>query len=289
MTDDAARIRFRDVQRRFDRAAPGFDEADFVHRKACEDLIERLSPLVIKPVTILDLGSASGKGSRTLAKKYHKSRVVSLDASLAMLRMSQGRRSMFSRVREIQADATRIPLQTGSVDIVFANLLLPWINDLPACLKEVARVLTQQGVFAFSTLGADSLREFRDAWNSLDQYRHVNEFADMHDVGDALIRAGLADPVLDVDLLTITFQDAAALFRDLTACGARNSLAGRRASLTGKMRFRRAQSRLFPEGSDRPLSVKLELVYGHAWSRGPVQAPGEVHLEPASIGRRRRT
>lgn len=287
MAIDAGKLRFRDVRRRFDRAAASFDQADFVHRSCFDGLIERLTPLVIEPSLILDLGCATGSGSRRLARQFKKSRVIALDASATMLEACRSKRSRFAGVREVQADAMRLPLRTGSVDLVFSNLLLPWIDDLPACFAEIARVLRRGGVFAFSTLGSDSLAELRASWDAGDQYRHVNEFADMHDVGDALLHAGLADPVLDVDQLRVTYRDVHAIFRDLTACGARNALLGRRKTLTGKNRFHDAEARLFGGAAQGELVLHLELVFGHAFGTGPGMRAGEYRVAPDSIGRRR--
>lgn len=276
------------VRRRFDRAARRFDEADFVHRHTAAGLFERLAPMRLAPARILDAGSATGSASRELARRYRGSRVLSLDLSHAMLVCARSRRSRFARIRELQADASRLPLADGSIDLVFANLLLPWTDDAPGFFREVRRVLRREGLFAFSTLGPDTLRELRDAWAAVDDDVHVNPFPDMHDVGDAVLRAGLADPVLDVDRLAVTWPDSAALFRDLTAAGARNSLAGRRRTLTGKRRFARMRERLDAELADPAAPCELEIVFGHAWGTGPAPAPGEYRLDVAAIGRRMR-
>ena len=111
----------------------------------------------------------------------------------------------------------------ASVDVVFANMLLPWIDDPAAAFAEIARVLRQDGLLAFATLGPDSLLELRDAWRTADAGAHVKQFADMHDIGDALVRAGLRDPVLDVDRLSVTYRNSAALFRDITAFTTRST------------------------------------------------------------------
>lgn len=279
-------MKLKDVRRRFDRASEHFSEADFVHRTSFAGLIERLSPVVIDAARILDLGAASGHGSRQLAKTFRKSRVISFDLSGGMLKVAKKKKPILTKLTELQGDAMRIPLQTGSIDLVFANLLLPWISDLPACLAEIARVLKMGGVFAFATLGPDSLKELRDAWSGVDDEQHLNYFPDMHDVGDALVRAGLTDPVLDVDYLSVTYRNCASLYRDLTASGARNSLADRRKTLTGKNRFDAMEEALIGGRQDADLTLKLELVFGHAWGAGPRPIAGEYHLDPASITRR---
>jgi malonyl-CoA O-methyltransferase len=278
---------FRDVQRRFDRVSAGFDKANFIHRATFDGLLERLSPVVLNPRLILDLGCATGTGGRQLARRFRGSRVIGLDASFAMLRQARKGWTLFSKPAVLQADACRIPLQNGSVDLVFANMLLPWIADHAACLSDIARVLRKDGVFAFATFGPDSLSELREAWHSIDEDWHVNAYPDMHDIGDAVVRAGLRDPVLDVDHLTVTYRDTDALYRDLTSAGARNCLQGRRRTLTGKDRFRTMDERLAARMTDKVLSLKLELVYGHAWGGGTRPPNGEFRVDPAQISRRR--
>ena len=278
----------RDVRRRFDRAAAGFDAADFVHRVTFDALLRRLSPMQIQPRIVLDLGCATGSGSKPLTRRFRGSRVISLDASFAMLRLAARKKPFFTKHPALQSDASHIPLKDGSVDLVFANMLLPWIDDLPACLSEIARVLRKDGVIAFATFGPDSLSEIHAAWQSIDDDWHVNAYPDMHDIGDALVRAGLRDPVLDVDHLTVTYRDTDALYRDLTSAGARNCLRGRRKTLTGKNRFHAMDQLLAANMTEDLLTFRLELVYGHAWGGGPRLPEGEFRVDPALIPRRRR-
>jgi malonyl-CoA O-methyltransferase len=149
-------------------------------------------------------------------------------------------------------------------------------------------VLRKGGLFVFSTLGPESLSELRDAWATVDNDPHVNRFADMHDIGDGLVHAGLRDPVLDTDFLNVSYRDTASLFRDLTLIGGRNSLAGRAKTLTGKGRFRNMDRQLSSRFRGGLLELRLELVYGHAWGSGPRQAPGEYLIEAAQIEKRQR-
>lgn len=289
MTDDRqpGRLEIRDVRRRFDRAAGNFSRADFVHRHAADGLFERMSPMLVDVRHILDAGAANGLASRALAGRFRGSRVLSLDASLPMLRQARRARSRFSAIREVHADATRLPLRDGSVDLVFANMLLPWIDDIPAFFTNVARVLRKGGLFVFSSLGPDSLEELRAAWQSVDDDEHVMTFSDMHLIGDALVKHGLREPVLDVDWLTIAYDDPPSLFSDLTAMGGRNVLRRRRRTLTGRHTFDRFVRRLVQRPGGR-LELRLELVFGHAWGGGPAMPPGEYALDVAGIGRRRR-
>lgn len=281
-------LRPRDVLRRFDRAASRFEDFDFVHRHAFAGLLERLQPMTIDVGRILDLGCGTGASSRALAKTFRGSRVTGVDVSGRMLAEARRRRSRFARVAEVRADARRLPFRAGAFDLVVANMLLPWIDDLRPLFAGIARVLRKEGLFLFTTLGPDSLAAIRQAWRGVDDHAHVNVFADMHDVGDALVAAGLADPVIDTDRLEVRYRSVDGLFRDLTGAGARNSLAGRRGTLTGREAFGRFRRRLedrFPGGE---LTLGLELVYGHAWGAGPRPTPGEYRVDPAAIGVRRR-
>jgi malonyl-CoA O-methyltransferase len=103
----------------------------------------------------------------------------------------------------------------------------------------------------------------------------------MHDIGDALVRSGLAEPVLDVDRLSITYDNTGALTKDLAMSGSGNCLAGRRNTLTGGRRFETMLGRL----GDGRITIDLELVFGHAWGRGARPRAGEVRIEPGAIGR----
>lgn len=285
-TTRTGELRRADVQRRFDAAAHTFDDADFVHRRTAEGLFERMLPMQLDVRQVLELGSATGKCSRQLASRFRRASVASLDISLGMLRQGRSQRRFFSRVREVQADASQLPFADDSMDLVFANLLLPWIDDLAGCLAEVARVLRPEGLFLFSTLGPDSFAGLRQAWPDVDRYEHVNQFFDMHDIGDCLVRAGLCDPVLDVEQLQLRYSSADKMLADLSASGARNSLKLRCRGLTGRRVFAAFRNRLQHLTGDDGAGLKLELVFGHAWGGQARRQDGEFRLSVDQIGRR---
>jgi len=171
--------------------------------------------------------------------------------------------------------------------VIFANQLLPWIDKPATVFSEVARVLRRGGVFAFATLGPDSLGEIRRAWRQLDDKSHVNDFPDMHDLGDSLVGAGLRDPVLDVDRLSIAYRNADRLSADLGACGARNALHGRNKALTGKHRYAAMLESLADPASGGSITLELELVYGHCWGAGPKMDPSNYRIDASRIPLRR--
>lgn len=271
--NDKQTLNLKDVRRRFDSAAASFDSADFVHSVTRDGLFARLEPLVFDADSVLDLGSATGSAEQQLRKRFGRAHIVSLDVSHEML--CQGirnrpwlSRALYSRSSPVQADAASLPFIDQSIDFVFSNLLLPCVDRPDVVFAEVARVLRKDGVFAFATLGPDSLLEIRRAWNSVDEHAHVNHFLDMHDIGDSLVRSGLRDPILDVDRLSVNYTSSGKLFADLTNVGARNALRRRNRSLVGKRRFKKMVDALAGERGHGEISLELELVYGHCWGGG---------------------
>ena len=279
-------LRLQDIRRRFDRAAAGFDDADFVHAVTREGLSARLEPLLLQPDTILDLGSATGATGRLLRKRCKRAHIIALDLSHAMLGQARNNKAWFSRSSFVQGDAHRLPFADASFDMVVANQVLPWAPDPQTVFEEVSRVLRKGGVFAFATLGPDSLQEIARAWAKCDSGAHVNRFPDMHDIGDGLVRAGLRDPVLDVDRLAVSYEDTNRLFTDLTRVGARNTLSDRSRGLFGRDKFRALTEVLAESGTDGKIMLDLELVYGHCWGSGPKNDPANYKIDANRIPRR---
>jgi malonyl-CoA O-methyltransferase len=204
-----------------------------------------------------------------------------------MLQRGRKKRAWFAKSSFVQATAAALPFSEQSVDVVFANLLLPWVDDPNQVFSEIARVLRKGGVFAFATLGPDSLLEIRRAWSDVDNNEHVNRFLDMHDLGDGLVNAGFADPVLDVDRLSISYDSVEKLFADLTAMGGRNALQQRNHSLVGKRQFRQMTESLRSSGTDGKITLDLELVFGHCWGAGPKMDATNYRIDADTIPRRK--
>jgi malonyl-CoA O-methyltransferase len=279
-------LRAKDIRRRFDRAATHFDEFDFVHAVTRDGLFARLEPMLVDAKSIIDLGCATGTACKALAKRYRGAQIIGVDQSANMLQRANRKKPWLAKYSFLEASADAIPLADQSVDLVFCNQLLPWVDDAPLVFAEVNRLLRKGGLFIFASLGPDSFSALRRAWQASDHGVHVNNFPDMHDLGDAAVRAGLSDPVLDVDRLTVTYENTAALFRDLTGSAARNCLANRALFLTGKDRFAAMSRELQTPGSSATIELELELVYGHCWGSGPRARAGEVRIDPGRIGRR---
>jgi malonyl-CoA O-methyltransferase len=288
--EDASQLDNARVRAAFDRASRAYDTAAVLDTRVRNELLERLTLFKLQPVVALDLGAGTGHGARALRNAYRGALVIALDAAPGMLREARRHRGVFRKFVRVCADAAALPLATASVDVVFSSLMLQWCSDLKKPLAEARRVLKPGGLFALSTFGPDTLKELRAAWAQADDYSHVNRFLDLHDVGDALVHAGFAEPVLDVERVQLTYSDTVALMRDLKAIGSQNATRSRPRGLTGRGRMAklRAGYETFRRGARLPAS--FEVLYATAW--GTAQPPpasvvdGETRIPVSSIRRR---
>ena len=251
----------------FDRAARDYDAAAFLQREVGERLLERLDLTTIDPQWIVDIGCGTGRPTRALVKHYPGAQVLGVDLASGMLRMAAKKQPWFGKsARFVCAEAASLPFADARCDLIYASLLLQWCEDLDTTLLEWRRLLKPHGLLLFSTLGPDTLKELRASWSAVDEFNHVNRFLDMHDVGDALIRAGFVEPVMDVEHMTLTYEDAPALMRDLKRIGAHNVTAGRRRGLMGRGRLAAFSSAYEKFRRDGRLPATYEVVYGTAWA-----------------------
>jgi malonyl-CoA O-methyltransferase len=271
------------VRRAFDRAAKTYDAAAVLHAEVRESLLRRLQLVTLVPRVVLDAGAATGLGSRALKRRYPQAQVLALDWSHQMLMVAGKQKSWLRPFERICADAQALPLRDGSVDLIVSNLMLQWC-DPDTVFAEFRRVLTPTGLLSFSSFGPDTLRELRTAWGQVDTLSHVHQFVDMHDLGDALVRAGFAAPVLDVERFTVQYLNVGKIAADLKATGAHNSTAARAKGLTGPRKFAAMQAAYEQFRQDGRLPATYEVVFGHAWAparaaRRGAAASGSVSLE----------
>ena len=296
MTQAHYHIDKKQVRESFNRAANNYDNVAILQCEVGTRLIERLELIKLQPQRILDVGSGTGTITRLLSTQYKKSEIISLDLAAAMLQQARNKQSTlqrwFGKQRYLCGDADQLPLADNSVDMIFSNLAIQWCSDLDLTFNEFRRVLKPDGLLLFTSFGPDTLKELRDAWRSVDDAVHVNAFIDMHDIGDALLRSGLADPVMDTETLTLTYDDGMDVMRDLKAMGAHNVTAGRKHSLTGKNRLKQMLSAYnnFRLDDDK-LPATYEVIYGHAWgskaqSRQQADEDGSINIPLSQIGRR---
>ena len=234
-------------------------------------MLERLQYIRLEPVRILDAGCGGGHGARCLAERYPGARVTALDFALPMLQVARGRDPWLwrvlkrARVDYLCADFALLPLRSASIDLVWSNLALHCAGDPQPAFKELHRALKVGGVLMFSCYGPDTLKELKSAFAARDGAAHVHGFIDMHDLGDMLSACGYSAPVMDMEVVTLTYADVDALLADLRATGQQNALAERRRGLTGKgalVAMRAAYENLRRDGR---LPASFEIVYGHAW------------------------
>jgi malonyl-CoA O-methyltransferase len=226
---------------------------EYVLAATRDGLMARLEPMTVDASIVVDLGSPYSPAGRLLETRFKGARVVTVHPSLPALARARSNKGWLSKHGHVQADPAALPFASHSVDVVYANQLLPSHKDPAPVFDEVTRVLRKDGLFVFSSLGPDSLRGLEH-----------EPFADMHIVGDALVRSGLRDPVLDVDRLTVTFENTQSLVDDFEAVGAGHCV---------------------PDDTQIS-SVDFEIIYGHCWGCGARPDAGEYRLDPAQIGRR---
>ena len=264
----------RAARRAFERAAPTYDAAAVLQREVGQRLFEHLDPIRIEPRRIVDLGCGTGNSFAALGKRFPQAQLIGVDFSPAMLRRARARTGWLRRAfgsgapRLVCADAERLPFAHGGVDFVFSNLALQWCRPEDA-FAEAARVLPAGGLLMFSTLGPDTLRELREAFSAIDAGAHVHAFVDMHDLGDALVHAGFADPVMEMEVITLEYARVDDLARDLKATGSGNALPQRAAGLTTPRRWKRMAERYDARRRNDALPATFEIVYGHAWKTAP--------------------
>jgi malonyl-CoA O-methyltransferase len=284
------------VRRLFSRPARVM-EGDFLRREIAHRMHERLQLVRLAPQRVLDAGCGSGADLALLHKSYVAAQVLGIDASEAMLRSLPGQPGRQSALNQLLGkllpaksgidllcgDFADLPLGPNSVDLVWSNLALHWHPQPDRVFAEWRRTLRVDGLLMFSNFGPDTFRELRAAFAAMDDAPHALPFVDMHDFGDQLVEAGFTTPVMDMETITVTYDTAEALLRDVRAFGG-NPLATRRRALVGRAAWGRMLAALeagrHPDGK---LHLTFEIVYGHAFRPAPkVTAAGEaiVRFQP---------
>jgi malonyl-CoA O-methyltransferase len=265
------------IRNAFERAAPGFDGTDFLHREIRGRLLDRLRMVDVHPEWVLDLGAGTCSGVIGLANEFPDGHIIALDFAAPMLMAGKHKMQGNPNVSQLCADAAALPLGNQSIDMIFSNLVLHHCPNPGAALAEARRALRFPGLLTFTMLGQDSFIELRNAWAAVDNFSHIAHFMDMHHVGDALIQAGFAEPVVDVELLTVTYDALPKLMADLRGVGSINATDNRNPNLTGRRSWRRLTDAYEQyRNENNKLPVTFEIIYGLAWcgeSRSGVRAP----------------
>lgn len=294
---------FAEVRRAFDQAASSYDAHAVLQREVCDRLLARLDFMALRPDRVLDIGSGTGYGLGHLRARYASAALHALDIAPAMLAAARARlpqpswaqrtlapflSSVESRQHAICADMARLPLAANSMNLVWSSLALQWAHDLERTFKGFHQVLAPGGLLIFATFGPDTLKELRGAFAAIDDAPHVNRFIDLHDIGDMLIGAGFVSPVMEMEMLTLTYADLKSLMRDLKGIGAHNAAATRRRGLLGKSAWARLEQAYEAHRLDGRLPATFEVIYGHAWAGDKSQRDDGRQVVQFNIGERRR-
>jgi malonyl-CoA O-methyltransferase len=271
------------VRESFSRSAKDYDQVAVLQREIGDRMLERLDYIKSEPAVVLDAGAGTGHCSAGLLNRYKKAQVISLDFALPMLNQAAKQGRWLRRPSCLCADIEQLPLANESVDMVFSNVAIQWCTDLQQTFTEFMRVLKPEGLLMFSTFGPDTLKELRHAWAIADgaDRQHTSQFIDMHDIGDMMVHAQFADPVMDADHMTLTYEKVAGLVKDLKTLGANNAASGRQRGMTGKQRWQAMEKAYNTFRVDDRLPATYEVVYGHAWRPRvlkQIAVNGEVHV-----------
>jgi len=259
------------LRKSFSVAAASYDKAAALAREVGLRMLARLDCVRLKPTRMADIGCATGDGIHALMRRYPDALPLAVDFARPMLDALRARSGWWERLRGkaprcVNADVRALPLQSDSLDLVWSNLMLHWLPDLrPAC-DELQRVLRIGGLLHFSLLGPDTLKELREGARALGLPWRGKAFLDMHDVGDLLMMSGFADPVMEMEMLTLTYRTPRAFLADQRRLGVRDGL-------LGPLDWRTARRLLaaWPK-AEGLLPARFEIIYGHAWKLTPRKA-----------------
>jgi malonyl-CoA O-methyltransferase len=294
------------VRKRFDKASAGYADAAVVQREAGNRLLERFDVMKIAPQTILDVGCGPGTHTGALRARFPEANVIAIDHAATMVELAapapRGMLAKLSRKARdpgIVADMAALPIKHGAADVLWSNFALQWANDLPALFAEWNRATKVDGVLMFTLPGPDTLIELRRAVAAALPSRQssFHVFTDLHDIGDMLVHAGFADPVMDMEVITLEYKTTDALWKDLRAQGAMSAVAtadsrsgalGPRGCVSPRAWARLNDALNAKRDANGMIRMSVEVVYGHAWKVSPkktAEGHGVVRLE--SIGRKR--
>lgn len=278
----------KQAQQRFNASADTYEEHAFLAQAVAHELVERLQYLDISATTIVDVGCGTGLVTDALAQSQFKNAdVIQIDYALQRLQWQQQHKDFALTNNCLCADALKLPLKTHSVDVLLSSLCLPFVINIAALFREWQRVLKPGGVCAFATLGPDTLIELREAFAQVHEQAHVHGFYDMHDVGDALVKAQFAEPVMDIDRMTVAYDQVADLLQDLKQQGVTNVLEARQKGLLTPSQLQKMQTSYAQK--DGRFAATFEVVFATAWASDSTlnrKVGNEVRVPLHSLKRR---
>lgn len=267
----------KNIRDTFERIADRYEDHAALEQEVCSRLLERTSFHRQPPAQILDLGCGTGSGSAKLKKEFSKAQVVGLDTSMEMLSHLRRRSRILKPLRGVCGDMGALPFANRCADMLISNLAAYWCPDPMVIFAEFRRVLRPDGMLLFSTLGPATLRELKEAWSAVDENVKLPEFPDLMEIGDTLMAAGFREPVMDMEIITLSYPQVGALLDELEATGNALLVRGWERRRGAEAALQKAWSRLTSDGK-YPLS--FEIIYGVAFGPQdgqPVKTPdGDV-------------
>jgi len=252
------------IRESFNRRADTYDNYAIIQKEVAGRIFDRLSGIKIKPKSILDLGCGTGSLTQKISALYPDAKIVPLDFSEEMLRIC---RSKVSKVNPICADIENIPIIESRFDLIISSLTFHWATDLYSTFLKIHELLKDDGCFLFSSIGPDTLLELREVLSKIDKQDRVNRFIDMHHYGDALLKIGFSDPVVDNEKIIVEYQSFSDVLKSLKKIGANTveKIADKKLTRTDYQSALDGYS--MNENSNYP--VTYEVLYGLAWKKTP--------------------
>lgn len=255
-------------------AAP---RAPWLHEEAARRMAERLPLVRRQPELLLDWSGPLGGSADLLRAAYPKAQQHTIGiagAPVAALAPRAPRRWPWPARKGDAPLLAEGEVPAGAAQLVWSNMLLQACVDPRALFAKWHAALAVEGFLMFATLGPGSLPELRAIYRDERWGEPMQALLDMHDLGDMLVFAGFADPVMDQEIVTLTWTDVPALLAELRALGANLSPRRHQGLRTPRWRERLQQALAMTAQDGRP-RLSFELVYGHAFKAAP-RAP--VHL-----------
>lgn len=254
------------VKRSFNRSANNYDQYAILQHEILNRVIERLDYINHLPKNILDLGCGTGSAVKPLQKRYPKAKLISLDLSYNMLLKTKQHYGLFKKARLLNADIEQLPIKDDSFDMIFSNLALQWVNNLDNTFKEFKRIGRNQGLLMFTTFGPKTLWELDESSIQVDQKPRTHRFIDMHDIGDSLVNARCAEPVIDSEIITLNYSSFIDVLIDLKSIGAVNAHTQRNKGLLTQKKLALIEQKYKEIAfKNNQFQATYEVIYGHAW------------------------
>ncbi len=274
------------------------EDARFFNDEIAARMIDRLGYIKVNPQQIVDAGCGPGNALYLLASRYPQASITGVDHCTSFIAHCEsefqikGLKSLLHKLKGGQnfafacADMASMPMAPESVDMIWSNLALHWHRRPHDVIREWRRVLRTSGLAMFSCLGPGTFKEVRTAVTVAGIQTQTMQFVDMHDFGDILLENGFMDPVMDQEVITLTYRTVDALLKDVRGLGG-NPSEDRASGLKGRGWYQRLRDGLEQgRGSDGLLRLSLEVAYGHAWCKPVRQNDAGETLVPVSSIRR---